>query len=228
MQNNPAAPSNTVMENTRSVVVEKPRRKIHWAQPPPSPHHYPNPASSAAVSPPILIPGHEVDEDRSFYAVHIAPYKPAPVEERNAGGDRVHNRLDNVTDYNLRGTCGWEHAHEERSQRLEKEVGRITMGSWLDRRLWRVIRPVQRKDPDVGERAHAIETMEESWKDEHETRGTRNYSDMNERGTRNYLLRLQARATTKAKDKEPKADVCPDVDVAGQVEGTQSLPVVFQ
>jgi hypothetical protein len=201
---------------------------VQWVQLLPSPHHYHNPASPAAVSTPILIPGHEVNEDRCFYALQIAPYKPAPVEERNAGGDRVHNRLDNVTDYNLRSTRGWEHAREEHSQRLEKEMRRITMGSCLDRRLWGVIRPVQRKDPDLGESAQAIEAMEEGWGGEHETRGTRKYNDMNERGTRNYLLRLQARATTKAKDKEPKADVCPDVDVAGQVEGTQSLPVVFQ
>jgi hypothetical protein len=116
------------MRNTSSAVMEKPSGKVHWAQPPVVPHH-PNPASPAAVSAPIPMPDCKD-------MLHIAPHKLGRVEKRSAGPDRIHSRLDNVTDYNLRGTHGWEHAHEERSQRLENETGRITTGFWLDRRFW--------------------------------------------------------------------------------------------
>ncbi|KAH7397074.1 hypothetical protein BKA66DRAFT_232939 [Pyrenochaeta sp. MPI-SDFR-AT-0127] len=93
--------------------------------------------SPSATSAPIPIPQNGTAQKR--FAVH---WSPAPA--------RVHHSRDDVTDYHLEGTHGWEAAQKHRIDTSARRIGTVTAGTWPPNRESRA-QVVTRKDPVFGE-----------------------------------------------------------------------------
>lgn len=97
----------------------------------------------------------------------MAPRKPTAIEHRYGDEDRIHHKLDNVTDYCKRGYYGWEFAHEKRIENSNDGIGKIIEGKWPDRKMW-YIPAVVRKDVNFEE----IQEGTGEWEDDgYEVRG---------------------------------------------------------
>jgi len=90
----------------------------------------------------------------------MAPRKPTPIEIRCGDEDRIHHKLDNVTDYCKRGYRGWEFAHDMRIERSNEGIGNIISGQWPDRKTW-YIPAVVRKDVDFEKEQESTSEWED-------------------------------------------------------------------
>jgi hypothetical protein len=104
-----------------------------------------SPFPTHATSDPIPIPGCEP----------ATPPFPRPERRRHflpgvyEAGPRIHQRLDNVTDYCAPGFHGWEFAQGARVKREEVNVGKILAREWPPSEPWER-QVVYRKDPDFS------------------------------------------------------------------------------
>ncbi|KAH4180711.1 hypothetical protein HBH70_204060 [Parastagonospora nodorum] len=157
MDNQSAECSAAVMSCSAPAAAFVPKR-VRWATEP-TYHHSHNEASPAATSTPIDIPY----PDQTYNmpkGSRMAPRKPTAIEHRY-GEDRIHHKLDNVTDYCKRGYYGWEFAHDKRIERSNKGIGKIISGERPNRKTW-YIPAVVRKDVDFED----IQESTGEWEDE--------------------------------------------------------------
>jgi hypothetical protein len=107
-------------------------RRLRWAHIDP-----PTECSPSTTSKPITIPGESALEPQLRHC-----WQPVP--------NRHHHRLDDVTDYHLLGTGGWDFAHWTRLEKGEREAGKILAGSWTSVSMWKKS-VMARKDVDFNQ-----------------------------------------------------------------------------